>query len=278
VYLLLTQWHLFDPETSSECSPWSWHLFLDGTADSGGFPPEIAGVAAGLRKIEDPCFPLTLPSPVIADDINDEADETLNVAVSFENSSSTMEFFVFELKTTSFGFVKSSVMLCDCGWTKLAGAWRTEIGVGVSAGDGEGKCFGSDTVGVWTGEGVDWIWTGGEDEEEWTGARLNRAWPVRLSKEMSFLNLETVWSVSWVFNWVGWWERVRIKCSMPLSPSDAASCMAFCSSIFGNPMSSTAIFLKENEWKKWNCSRVRIAWEEEKMGLEGWKVEGCGDI
>lgn len=32
-------------------------------------------------------------------------------------------------------------------------------------------------------------------EEEGRGARRKRAWPVRLSKEMSFLNLETVRSV-----------------------------------------------------------------------------------
>lgn len=71
----------------------------------GGLPPETAGA----RKIEDPCFPFeTLPSPVIAEDMKDELDDTLKL--SFVNSSS--EFLPFELNML--GFVKSRVKLCGC--------------------------------------------------------------------------------------------------------------------------------------------------------------------
>ena len=94
-FLRLTQWHLLLPETSPECSRCSWHRFLN----AGGFRAEVAG---GARKI----FPLeTLPSPVIAEDMKDEFDETLKV--SFENSSSTD--FALELRSALCGFVKSSV-------------------------------------------------------------------------------------------------------------------------------------------------------------------------
>lgn len=114
-YLLLEQWHLPEPEAEPEpeylhdaSSEWwscSWHLFLNGAVESGGFAPEAAG--AGARKIDDPCLPFeTLPSPVIADDMNDELDETLKL--SFANSISVL--LGFDAKTL--GLVKSSVMMC----------------------------------------------------------------------------------------------------------------------------------------------------------------------
>jgi hypothetical protein len=107
VYLFLEQWHLLPepekfPETLSECS---WHLFLYGAVDSGGFPPETAG--AGATKIDDPSFPLeTLPSPVIADDMIDEVDDTLKL--SLVKSSSV----VLGLEAKTLGFEKSKVKLC----------------------------------------------------------------------------------------------------------------------------------------------------------------------
>ena len=109
-YLLLEQWHFPDPDADPEIFPeaspessCSWHLFLDGAAERGGFPPETVGPAgAAVKKIE-PCFPFeTLPSPVIADDMKDELDETLN-------SSSALLW----LELRRFGFVKSRVMLCS---------------------------------------------------------------------------------------------------------------------------------------------------------------------
>ena len=102
------------PETFSECSC-SRHLFLNGAEDSGGFPAETA--AAGVKNRDDPCFPFeTLPSPVIAEDINEEFDDTLKL--SFVNSNSVL--LVFELNKQ--GFVKSSVKLWGCKGTKLAGS------------------------------------------------------------------------------------------------------------------------------------------------------------
>lgn len=65
---------------------------------------------------------------------------------------------------------------------------------------------------------------GHELEEERIGALLNRAWPVRFRREMSFLNLETVTSVrSEQSTRLGLWLRRRIRFSMPFNPSDAAS-------------------------------------------------------
>lgn len=118
-YLRFEQWHLPLPDTENlpdTSSEWScsWHLFLYGAEESGGFPAETAG--AGAKNREDPCFPLeTLPSPVMAEDINEEFDETLKL--SFVNSNSVL--LVLELN--KLGFVKSSVKLCGCDWTKLAG-------------------------------------------------------------------------------------------------------------------------------------------------------------
>lgn len=102
------QWHLLEPETSSECSRWSWHLcFLNGGPDNGGFPPDAVGTA-GVKKIDDPCLPFeTLPSPVMADDMNDEFEDTLKV--SLENSSS----IDFVLVLRMLGLVKSRVKLWD---------------------------------------------------------------------------------------------------------------------------------------------------------------------
>ena len=78
-----------------------------GAVESGGFPPETVG--AGVKKIE-PCFPFeTLPSPVIADDMNDELDETLKL--SFANSTSAAALWL-ELRILLFGLVKSRVRLC----------------------------------------------------------------------------------------------------------------------------------------------------------------------
>lgn len=95
------------PETSSECS-WSWHLFLIGIEDSGGFPAETVGAAA--MNMDDPNFPFeTLPSPVIADDMKDELEETLN--------SSSVVVLGFELN--KLGLAKSRVTLCACGCAKL---------------------------------------------------------------------------------------------------------------------------------------------------------------
>ena len=75
-----------------------------------------------------------------------------------------------------------------------------------------------------------------------TGPRLNRAWPVRFKREMSFLNLATVWSVrSEQSMWFGRLDMKRIRCSMLLKPCDVASCIAVWSSIFGKPRRSTAI-------------------------------------
>ena len=228
------QWHLLEepesfPETSSECSRWSWHRFLTGAADdSGGFPPETA---AGVRKIEDPTLPLeTLPSPVMAEDMNDEFDETLKVVVSLENSSST-DLAALVVRMLLFGLVKSSVRLCGGGG---AGWWKV---TGMVAGGGGGGGVG--------GGGGARLGVGGR------GARRKRAWPVRLRREMSLRNFETVTFVrSVVSRWEGWWlwERRRTRCSIPFMPSDAASCMALLwlwSSIFGNPISSTAILTVE---------------------------------
>ena len=75
-----------------------------------------------------------------------------------------------------------------------------------------------------------------------TGPRLNRAWPVRFKREMTFLNLATVWSVrSEQSMWFGRLDMKRIRCSMLLKPCDVASCIAVWSSIFGKPRRSTAI-------------------------------------
>jgi len=237
VYLRFTQWHLPDPETSSECSRCSRQRFLK----VGGFPAAVAGGGGGgARKI----LPLeTLPSPVMAEDMKEELEETLKV--SLENSSSTD--LALELRSALCGLVKSSVTLPEAWWTgagdaKSAGRERLAVCGGGRWSGAEGGLWAGARVwmgsGVWTGSGG-WTWG-------WTGARLKRAWPVRLRSEMSFLNLETVTSVRSVFKWEGWWERIRIRCSMPLRPSDAASWMAFWSSILGNPMSSTAIWW----WRK----------------------------
>ena len=77
---------------------------MNGAVESGGFPPETVG--AGAKNI-DPCLPFeTLPSPVIAEDMNDELDETLKL--SFVNSSSVVLGFEFRI----LGLEKSRVMLC----------------------------------------------------------------------------------------------------------------------------------------------------------------------
>lgn len=113
------QWHLLllEPDILLETlSEWScsWHLFLNGVDESGGFPAETAG--AGAKNRDEPSFPLeTLPSPVMAEDINEELDETLKV--SFVNSNSVLLF----LEPNKLGFVKSRVKLCGCDCTKLAG-------------------------------------------------------------------------------------------------------------------------------------------------------------
>lgn len=65
------------------------------------------------------------------------------------------------------GLVKSRVRVCECVGAKVVGGWWTVTGL---AG------------------GMDWLFEG-------RGARRKRAWPVRLSKEMSFLKFETV---AWV--------------------------------------------------------------------------------
>lgn len=103
---------LLEPEGSPECS---WHLFLDGVVDErGGFPP---AETAGVRKMEEPSLPLeTLPSPVMAEERKEELEETLNVVVSFENSSSND--LALEVKKL-LGFVKSRVRDCatvGLGW------------------------------------------------------------------------------------------------------------------------------------------------------------------
>lgn len=122
------------PETSSEWSC-SWHLFLCGTLEIGGFPADTAGAAVGARNRGAPCLPLeTLPSPVIADDMNEEVDETLKLSLA--NSISVPPLF-FEPRML--GFVKSRVRLCfACGGANLAGAgaWidgDATIGLGVRA-------------------------------------------------------------------------------------------------------------------------------------------------
>ena len=94
----MEQWHFPDPEAEPEILPeaspessCSWHLFLYGAAESGGFPPEAAGAGAALERKIEPCLPFeTLPSPVIADDMKDELDETLKL--SFANSTSLLNW------------------------------------------------------------------------------------------------------------------------------------------------------------------------------------------
>ena len=119
-FLRFEQWHLLLPEPDilpETLSEWScsWHLFLNGVDDSGGFPVETA--SAGAKNRDDPCFPFeTLPSPVIAEDINEELEETLKL--SFVNSNSVL--LVLELNKQ--GFVKSRVKLWGCEGTKLTGA------------------------------------------------------------------------------------------------------------------------------------------------------------
>ena len=114
-----------------------------------------------MRKREDPSLPLeTLPSPVIAEDMKEELEETLKV--SLENSRS-MDLALVVLNML--GFEKSRVRLCDCEGAKVTGL--------ASGGDGAREL-----------------------EVEGRGARRKRAWPVRrLRREMSFLKLETVASV-----------------------------------------------------------------------------------
>lgn len=274
-YLLFEQWHLplADPESlpdiSSECSC-SWHLFLYGAADRGGFPEDGA---AGAKKIDGPCFPFeTLPSPVIAEDIKEELDETLKL--SLVNSSSAL----FVLEPNRLGFVKSRVKLCGgCDWTKLAGA-VTADGLTTWVLNGAGCTVAGARVRVWEWgrerEADDE--EGEEDEEEdWRGPRRKRAWPVRLRREITFLNLETVRSVKSVqstwFSVLGWWDNSRIRCSMPLRPWDAASCMAVWSSIFGKLMRSTAIFDFCRRLCRWKQRRERRSLEREREGFRAQK-------
>lgn len=90
--------------------------------------------------------------------MKEELEETLKV--SLENWRS----MDLALEAKMLGFVKSRVRDWECEGTKVEGGWWRVTGL---AGGGEGR-----------------------------GARRKRAWPVRrLSKEMSFLKLETVASV-----------------------------------------------------------------------------------
>ena len=121
----------------------------------GGFPEEEGG-GGGARKSEEAWLPLeTLPSAVRAEEMKEELEETLKV--SLENSRSVD---LASVEAKMLGLVKSRVRVCEGGW------WR---GTGLAGGMG-------------------WVFEG-------RGARRKRAWPVLLSKEMSFLKFETV---AWV--------------------------------------------------------------------------------
>lgn len=135
-FLLLEQWHLPPPEP--ECLPemlsegsCSWHRFLYGTLEIGGFPADEAGPDAGAMNIDVPSFPFeTLPSPVIADDMKEELDDTLKL--SFANSISETPL---ELGPRMLGRVKSRVKLClGCAWRKLAGDGCELVGAWMGVG------------------------------------------------------------------------------------------------------------------------------------------------
>lgn len=112
------------------------------------------------RRRDEPCLPLeTLPSPVI-DERNDEFADDIGVEMlklSLVNWLVAMSV----PRDPATGLVKSKVSVWEGGGGRGGGA----------GGRGEER------VRVWV-----------TDE----GPRRNRAWPVRLRMEMTFLNLEMV--------------------------------------------------------------------------------------
>lgn len=95
--------------------------------ESGGFAPDTAEAGFGAKKSDGPSLPFeTLLSPVIADDMNDELDDTLN---------SMSVHLGFEVKIL--GLVKSSVTLCGWDCTKLD-SWALIRAGGKIAGEATG--------------------------------------------------------------------------------------------------------------------------------------------
>lgn len=167
--------------------------------------------------MDDPCFPFeTLPSPVM-DDKKDEFVDDIGgemLKVSFENWLAIVISPHF--CATGQGFVKSSARNAGAGFTggDTGAKFRSVV-------------TGAEKDGVAGGARLAAPAEEGADEAAVAAPPLrNRAWPVRFSKEMTFLNLVTVKSaISLQSTWLcrAGPESWKTRCSMLRMPAAAAS-------------------------------------------------------